>query len=294
MFTGCPSAIELARFLGIPDFVVPGDDDEEEREREKKGDVYGQLVRLAKSEERDRAEFGPATPSMCMESLELEMNDAAGAGEGSGEPSEMLPQDDKTFTSLLCEGGGESNFANDGGDAPWDFDPAYRVEADQVWDQAWGKGLDGEEPSYASTRPSEDLCEMEDVCEIECSGIFKGSQSRNDGRNQALNDEIYVTVEDFNVPSVGLSSEPKILSPETFDEDQNSQVVDWPFWKTTLSQEDMDQLSENRGKAVERYREKKKNRRYEKHIRYESRKARADIRQRVKGRFVKAANDSHN
>ncbi|KAF7846357.1 hypothetical protein BT93_L4504 [Corymbia citriodora subsp. variegata] len=38
-----------------------------------------------------------------------------------------------------------------------------------------------------------------------------------------------------------------------------------------------------------RYKEKKKNRRYDKHIRYESRKARADTRKRVKGRFVKAS-----
>ncbi|KAJ0763465.1 putative transcription factor C2C2-CO-like family [Helianthus annuus] len=31
--------------------------------------------------------------------------------------------------------------------------------------------------------------------------------------------------------------------------------------------------------------------RYDKHIRYESRKARADTRKRVKGRFVKANNE---
>lgn len=37
-----------------------------------------------------------------------------------------------------------------------------------------------------------------------------------------------------------------------------------------------------------RYKEKKKARMYEKKIRYASRKARADVRKRVKGRFVKA------
>uniref|UniRef100_A0A5B7B9T2 CCT domain-containing protein n=1 Tax=Davidia involucrata TaxID=16924 RepID=A0A5B7B9T2_DAVIN len=40
--------------------------------------------------------------------------------------------------------------------------------------------------------------------------------------------------------------------------------------------------------AVMRYKEKKKVRRYEKQIRYASRKTRADVRKRVKGRFVKA------
>ncbi|KAK9008064.1 hypothetical protein V6N11_074968 [Hibiscus sabdariffa] len=51
---------------------------------------------------------------------------------------------------------------------------------------------------------------------------------------------------------------------------------------------DLELLARNRGNAMQRYKEKKKTRRYDKHIRYESRKARADTRKRVKGRFVKA------
>ncbi|OAY43854.1 zinc finger protein CONSTANS-LIKE 14 [Manihot esculenta] len=51
---------------------------------------------------------------------------------------------------------------------------------------------------------------------------------------------------------------------------------------------DMELLAKNRGTAMQRYKEKKKTRRYDNHIRYESRKARADTRKRVKGRFVKA------
>eukprot|EP00271_Cylindrocystis_brebissonii_P010027 TRINITY_DN259_c4_g1_i2.p1 TRINITY_DN259_c4_g1~~TRINITY_DN259_c4_g1_i2.p1 ORF type:complete len:944 (+),score=350.48 TRINITY_DN259_c4_g1_i2:238-3069(+) len=43
-----------------------------------------------------------------------------------------------------------------------------------------------------------------------------------------------------------------------------------------------------RDNAMQRYMEKKKNRTFDKRIRYESRKARADVRKRVKGRFVKA------
>lgn len=51
---------------------------------------------------------------------------------------------------------------------------------------------------------------------------------------------------------------------------------------------DNELLAQNRGNAMLRYKEKKKTRRYDKHIRYESRKARADTRKRVKGRFVKS------
>ncbi|XWS47287.1 hypothetical protein CRYUN_Cryun14cG0139600 [Craigia yunnanensis] len=46
--------------------------------------------------------------------------------------------------------------------------------------------------------------------------------------------------------------------------------------------------STTRSNAVMRYKEKKKTRKFEKHVRYVSRKARADVRKRVKGRFVKA------
>ncbi|MBA0549694.1 hypothetical protein Golob_020713, partial [Gossypium lobatum] len=57
---------------------------------------------------------------------------------------------------------------------------------------------------------------------------------------------------------------------------------------TATSKADRELLAQNRGNAMQRYKEKKKTRRYDKHIRYESRKARADTRKRVKGRFVKA------
>ncbi|XP_022758887.1 zinc finger protein CONSTANS-LIKE 9-like isoform X1 [Durio zibethinus] len=46
--------------------------------------------------------------------------------------------------------------------------------------------------------------------------------------------------------------------------------------------------SATRSNAVMRYKEKKKTRKFEKRVRYASRKARADVRKRVKGRFVKA------
>ncbi|XP_043723270.1 zinc finger protein CONSTANS-LIKE 15-like isoform X4 [Telopea speciosissima] len=55
---------------------------------------------------------------------------------------------------------------------------------------------------------------------------------------------------------------------------------------------DMELLTKNRGNAMLRYKEKKKTRRYDNHIRYESRKVRADTRKRVKGRFAKASGAS--
>ncbi|XP_015575619.1 zinc finger protein CONSTANS-LIKE 13 [Ricinus communis] len=45
--------------------------------------------------------------------------------------------------------------------------------------------------------------------------------------------------------------------------------------------------SQERDSAISRYKEKRKTRRYDKHIRYESRKARAESRTRIRGRFAK-------
>lgn len=56
----------------------------------------------------------------------------------------------------------------------------------------------------------------------------------------------------------------------------------------TTKKMDSESLTLNRDHALLRYKEKRKNRRYDKHIRYQSRKVRADTRKRVKGRFVKA------
>nr|UOF76518.1 CONSTANS-like protein [Olimarabidopsis pumila] len=56
---------------------------------------------------------------------------------------------------------------------------------------------------------------------------------------------------------------------------------------TTRSTHEINSLERN--SALSRYKEKKKSRRYEKHIRYESRKVRAESRTRIRGRFAKAA-----
>ncbi|KAF7833231.1 zinc finger protein CONSTANS-LIKE 9-like [Senna tora] len=59
-----------------------------------------------------------------------------------------------------------------------------------------------------------------------------------------------------------------------------------PPWCTPCTENSIQ--SANRSNAVLRYKEKKKTRKFEKKVRYASRKARADVRRRVKGRFVKA------
>uniref|UniRef100_A0ACD5ZN30 Uncharacterized protein n=1 Tax=Avena sativa TaxID=4498 RepID=A0ACD5ZN30_AVESA len=64
--------------------------------------------------------------------------------------------------------------------------------------------------------------------------------------------------------------------------------------KATSHQQDLSTITkkrEERDRAKLRYNEKKKNRKFCKQIMYASRKARADTRKRVKGRFAKATNE---
>ncbi|CAE5966499.1 unnamed protein product [Arabidopsis arenosa] len=61
-----------------------------------------------------------------------------------------------------------------------------------------------------------------------------------------------------------------------------------PWYPPTSQENNACSHSVTRNNAVMRYKEKKKARKFDKRVRYASRKARADVRRRVKGRFVKA------
>uniref|UniRef100_A0A7C9D135 CCT domain-containing protein n=1 Tax=Opuntia streptacantha TaxID=393608 RepID=A0A7C9D135_OPUST len=287
-FSGCPSSAELVSLLGVlpldefKDLVVPCLGEEEK-------EVYGQLGKLGrreeKEEERECAEFGPNTPNICgnmdgFDQLELDIDASKVVQPNMDFSSLVLINGDGNGNGGHAEETGENSFLNNGhGDPLWDFDQApYPVN--QVRDYPWGRSWDIEEIPCSSKRMAEN------VNEIECSGIFSSSHSTN-----TLCEQIFANVDHCSMTSVGAAPEPKPMTSETFDGKHNFQVMEWHCWRKpmTMSQADMEQLAETRGKAMQRYKEKKKTRRYEKQIRYESRKARAETRKRVKGRFVKTS-----
>ncbi|PIN23767.1 hypothetical protein CDL12_03506 [Handroanthus impetiginosus] len=97
------------------------------------------------------------------------------------------------------------------------------------------------------------------------------------------------TSESNNLPGSRPTSEPKCYGgSKDFQFMDQSILMKNEHATAAITKADMELLAKNRGNAMQRYKEKKKTRRYDKHIRYESRKARADTRKRVKGRFVKA------
>ncbi|XP_023640838.1 zinc finger protein CONSTANS-LIKE 13 isoform X2 [Capsella rubella] len=108
-------------------------------------------------------------------------------------------------------------------------------------------------------------CELQDEDFPYCSLLRNLSESDEKHENVDRNSSVMVPVSDcFNRP------------------EEDNVVV--PLCTTTREINSLE-----RNSALSRYKEKKKSRRYEKHIRYESRKVRAESRTRIRGRFAKAA-----
>ena len=80
---------------------------------------------------------------------------------------------------------------------------------------------------------------------------------------QTLCEQIFANVDHCSMTSVAAAPEPKPMTSETFDGKHNFRVMEWHCWRKpiTMSQADMEQLAETRGKAMQRYKEKKKTRR---------------------------------
>ncbi|KAF6161581.1 hypothetical protein GIB67_009460 [Kingdonia uniflora] len=218
-----------------------------------------------------------------------------GYNNGFMEPNQQMP-----FTSLLMSVAPPSN----GLDGVWDYNPPTYHQSTQIWDFNLGKSRDQEAPSHPDIKfntsnvdfmiqsysdfvkrnPSETTKVMEDVY-----------TKHDDVKLESNFMNIPTTSESNNLTMIRSSSGP--ISAKAKTSSTSNGAKDIHFLEQSLlvrcetaratTQADMEMLARNRGNAMLRYKEKKKTRRYDKHIRYESRKARADTRKRVKGRFVK-------
>ncbi|KAH0991983.1 hypothetical protein GBA52_003466 [Prunus armeniaca] len=249
-----------------------------------------------------------------VEGLEpLDLGNRNGGVDGvvaSAANSQPLLQRQAPFTSLLMMP--EENRGIVDGDMLWNSNP--HGQSSQIWDFHLGRSRDHEESgplevtygsndsgfmiknfgelmketSLTDTKMFRDMYQMN--CPVGHDDIKFNNNSNNPAPSQGP-----ATSESNNIP-VG---RPSLGS--AFGEDKGSGAsTDLNFMeqsflmrgdslRTVGTKADMELLAQNRGNAMLRYKEKKKTRsRYDKHIRYESRKARADTRKRVKGRFVKA------
>ncbi|KAJ4711474.1 Zinc finger protein [Melia azedarach] len=134
-----------------------------------------------------------------------------------------------------------------------------------------------------------------EMYQMNCPITHDDMASFNNNSNNPTASQGPATSESNNLPIARPSSGSAFGKPKGSSSSKDIQF-DQPFLVTNdgmrtaaTTKADLELLAQNRGNAMQRYKEKKKTRRYDKHIRYESRKARADTRKRVKGRFVKAS-----
>lgn len=129
-----------------------------------------------------------------------------------------------------------------------------------------------------------------DLYDMNCSNTLDDIRVFHSNSQNPTGSQGPATSESNNMPIARPSSSSMFAKPENGELNFMDQSVFLGVDSARTSvrtQANMELLAQNRGNAMQRYKEKKKTRRYDKHIRYESRKARADTRKRVKGRFVK-------
>ncbi|XP_074278905.1 zinc finger protein CONSTANS-LIKE 13 [Silene latifolia] len=128
--------------------------------------------------------------------------------------------------------------------------------------------------------------------------IFLGSEARECSRDndgfEAVNDDFQSPwLSEINVEECALFSDAKsgiCSSVSHTTTGWNSQTVGTESTSVPPKVPSHEFTAADRVSAVTRYKEKKRTRRFEKHIRYESRKLQAENRTRVKGRFAKMDN----
>ncbi|GAV71350.1 CCT domain-containing protein [Cephalotus follicularis] len=138
-----------------------------------------------------------------------------------------------------------------------------------------------------------------DMYQMNCPIAHDDTSLFNSNSNNSTASQRPATSESNNLPIARPPEGSGFGHPKGSSSTKDMQFMEEPFFvrgdstrTAAATNTDLELLVQNRGNAMQRYKEKKKTRRYDKHIRYESRKARADTRKRVKGRFVKASEAS--
>ncbi|KAE8679950.1 Zinc finger protein CONSTANS-LIKE 13 [Hibiscus syriacus] len=272
--------------------------------------IYKQLVELMKRNSMDGGEGGIAEGG-CGDEDNLVCNVEPNVGFVTQQEviqplPQQLTQTPALFTSLLMTQTQESEHVVNEGNVALNGNPNGR--APQIWDFKLGR-LRGQEECRQS-RLEDEVGYGRSHTGFLINNFNQGtnanllgypppkhdltSLNNNDTNNPGASGP--ATSESNNLPLPKPSSGSALGKHKGSSSSNDVNFPEQPFlvrpveqaMPTAISKADRELLGQNRGNAMQRYKEKKKTRRYDKHIRYESRKERADTRKRVKGRFVKA------
>ncbi|XP_051152237.1 zinc finger protein CONSTANS-LIKE 9-like isoform X2 [Andrographis paniculata] len=219
--------------------------------------------------------------------------------------SKMHHLDQSTTSSvpkvLLSEGKGPSVFDDEGLYDDFNMDEVdLRIEN---YEELFGAALDNPEQLFANDG-IDGIFGTKDISESNCAGALAPGGSKIRGTNKmqpacsnaASADSVFSCKTDPNLSFArqahsglsfsGLTGESSAGDYQDCGASPSMPIMGEPPWHPPGPESSTP--SSRRNDAVMRYKEKKKARRFEKKVRYASRKARADVRKRVKGRFVKA------
>ncbi|KAJ0235457.1 Zinc finger protein CONSTANS-LIKE 15 [Hirschfeldia incana] len=313
-FSGCPSALELAALLGVD--LGGGRKEENEMMMMTAMESFGMhldswvsgsnvLQELVVPGPKETTSFKKRVSScgrykhvLCKQLEELLKNGGDSNRDGEGEGGEareglMVPEMPARLGRAR-----DAEEVNSGGEVIqqpqttsftsllWNVDNPSGSRTTKIWDFNLGQSRDTKDAYVTKDDKSFTINSFVDLMNDTCS--TKPKSVKQDDYYRPTSSQIPAAAESNNLPLTFSSEKGSNSSSELRFTEKN----DGASCKTTrvvATKADLEQLAQNRDNAMQRYKEKRKTRRYDKTIRYESRKATADTRLRVKGRFVKAS-----
>ncbi|KFK31035.1 hypothetical protein AALP_AA6G059500 [Arabis alpina] len=278
-FSGCPSVTELAGVWGI-DLEGKKKEEEEDEFAELQLDPWssGSIIVQDLIVPYDMS-IKKQSPSLgrYKQVVYKQLEELLKSGDDGGSVTEQSPT--TSFTSLLMQYqspcGNATNHASG--------------QTTQIWDFNLGQSRNSKEPSPVE-RSTFSFNNSADLKNHTCPTNVKAFTEtyQNDSFN-SISAKGQATSKSNNLPAAMDSQKTSNNSNDLHFSEHVSMTSSRTIRLVVAATDaDLERMAQNRDNAMQRYKEKKKNRRYEKTIRYETRKAKADIRLRVRGRFAKA------
>nr|APL97765.1 COL1 [Allium cepa] len=287
-YSGCPSAAELSRIWSFVAEFPRIDDSNCEQGRElmsisenhvstcwgAPGGSSTEEVSMHQMDETDKFNSGTGSSSKAVGIVRSSSAHPAGSEESAA--PELCGSETKD--TEMCKGSFFEDFTTDGGNLTFEnYQELFGGpdnQAGQFFDDAGFCSLfDNKEMSDANSNSQGEF-----VAETSARNVMSMQQECSNG----------ASADSLNKAEISVSSLPAMPARSNLSLSFSSMPggMGEPPWYN--SGECSSYHVGSRDSAVMRYKEKKKARKFDKKIRYASRKARADVRRRVKGRFVKA------